>query len=231
MTDTNGTESIDEEGTGVDLNTPNGKWKTIMDYLPMAARKLGLGGGEQPETVTEPEGQATTWETQPIDKKAIERAIQTLKDYKGGKANLETRIVEEERWWKLRHWDVIRGKKAPTGEEARPEPTSAWMFNSISNKHADMMDNYPEPNVLPRERQDEGDAQTLSAVLPVVFERNEYEHTYSQAGWYKLKHGVSAKGVFWNQALENGLGDVDIRFMDILNIFWEPGITDGTCLW
>lgn len=212
----------------MDLNTPNGKGKTIMDYLPVAARKLGLMDS-QPEPVNDMAGRQeapTVMGEGPIDKKAVERAIQTLKDYKGGKANLETRIVEEERWWKLRHWDVIQSKKAPTGQEARPEPTSAWMFNSISNKHADMMDNYPEPNVLPRERQDESDAQTLSAILPVVFERNEYEHTYSQAAWYKLKHGVSAKGVFWNQALENGLGDVDIRFMDILNIFWEPGITD-----
>ncbi len=212
----------------MDLNTPNGKGKTIMDYLPVAARKLGLMDS-QPEPVNDMAGRQeapTVMGEGPIDKKAVERAIQTLKDYKGSKANLETRIVEEERWWKLRHWDVIQSKKAPTGQEARPEPTSAWMFNSISNKHADMMDNYPEPNVLPRERQDESDAQTLSAILPVVFERNEYEHTYSQAAWYKLKHGVSAKGVFWNQALENGLGDVDIRFMDILNIFWEPGITD-----
>lgn len=165
---------------------------------------------------------------QPIGKKEIQQAMQTLKDYKDGKANLESRIVEEERWWKLRHWDVIRGRKSAemTGEEERPEPTSAWMFNSLTNKHADIMDNYPEPNVLPREQQDEDDAQMLSSILPVVFERNEYEQTYSQAAWYKLKHGVAAKGVFWNQALEDGLGDVDIRFMDILNIFWEPGITD-----
>ena len=138
--------------------------------------------------------------------------------------------MEEERWWKLRHWDVIRGKNtaetAKNPEEARPEPTSAWMFNSIANKHADIMDNYPEPNVLPREMADEQDADTLSSVLPVVFERNEYEQTYDKAGWYKLKHGVVAKGVFWNKELENGLGDIDIRFMDILNIFWEPGITD-----
>ena len=66
---------------------------------------------------------------QPIGKKEIQQAMQTLKDYKDGKANLESRIVEEERWWKLRHWDVIRGKKSAemTGEEERPEPTSAWM--------------------------------------------------------------------------------------------------------
>lgn len=166
----------------------------------------------------------------PIDKKAVQEAIQTLKDYKDGKANLEARIVEEERWWKLRHWDVIRSKNAAetqqNPEEARPEPTSAWLFNSIANKHADIMDNYPEPNVLPRERQDEADADTLSSILPVIFERNEYEQTYSQAAWYKLKHGVVAKGVFWNRELENGLGDIDIRFIDLLNVFWEPGITD-----
>ena len=111
-------------------------------------------------------------------------------------------------------------------EEARPEPTRAWLFNSIANKHADIMDNYPEPNVLPREQQDEQDAETLSSILPVVFERNEYEQTYDRSAWYKLKHGVAAKGIFWNQELENGLGDVDIRFIDMLHIFWEPGITD-----
>ena len=104
----------------MDLNTPNGKGKTIMDYLPMAARKLGLMDS-QPEPVNDTVGRQeapTVMVDGPIDKKAVERAIQTLKDYKGGKANLETRIVEEERWWKLRHWDVIRGKKAPSGEEA-----------------------------------------------------------------------------------------------------------------
>ena len=207
----------------IDPNMPNNKGKTILDYIPMAAQALGLGNRPKDEPTNEEVLQEAT---QTIDRKAIEKAIATLKEYKDGKQNLESRIVEEERWWKLRHWDIIRGKKQLKDEEARPEPTSAWMFNSIANKHADIMDNYPEPNVLPREQMDEQDAETLSAILPVVFERNEYEHTYSQAAWYKLKHGVAAKGVFWNQDRENGLGDVDIHFMDILNIFWEPGITD-----
>lgn len=207
------------------METPRGR--TLRDLLPMAAQSFGLDvrpKDEMTDTQVLPEQESTG---KVIDKKAIERAIATLKDYKDGKRNLETRIVEEERWWKLRHWDVIRGKSGELkGEEARPEPTSAWLFNSITNKHADVMDNYPEPNVLPRERSDEQDADTLSAILPVVFERNRYEDTYSKAAWYKLKHGVAAKGVFWNQDCEDGLGDVDIRFMDILNIFWEPGITE-----
>ena len=199
------------------MNTPNSKGKTIRDYLPMAMQKLM--GTVWPEGVAGdvPQG------TQVIDRKAVEKAAETLREYKNGKTNFEKRIVEEEQWWKLRHWDVINNGKS-TGD--RPEPTSGWLFNSLASKHADVMDNYPEPNVLPRERGDEASAKSLSSILPVVFERNNYEETYSDAAWYKLKHGVVAKGVFWNTELEEGLGDIDIQFIDMLNIFWESGITN-----
>lgn len=199
------------------MNTPNSKGKTILDYIPDAIKKLR--GNAQPEGVAT---EAVTESAQVIDSKAVEKAAETLKKYKDGKKNLEDRIVEEEQWWKLRHWDVIS-----KGESTdRPQPTSAWLFNGIAAKHADIMDNYPEPNVLPREKGDEESAKILSSILPVIYERNNYEETYSDAAWYKLKHGVVAKGVFWNKELEEGLGDVDTQFIDMLNIFWEAGITD-----
>ena len=198
---------------------PNAKGKTILDYIPDAIQKLK--GKVQPEGINEQSSVATDG-TQVIDKKAIEKAADTLKKYKDGKKNFEDRIVEEEQWWKLRHWDVIG--KGESGD--RPQPTSAWMFNSIAAKHADIMDNYPEPNVLPRERGDEKSAKILSSILPVVYERNNYEETFSDAAWYKLKHGVAAKGTFWNTELEEGLGDIDTQFIDMLNIFWEAGITN-----
>ena len=197
-------------------NNPNSVPSVPMQYIARAAQKL-LGNKPKPETIDEKPTEDVS-----LDKNTIKKAIETLKKYKDGKAKLEERIVEEERWWKLRHWDVI--KEGNTGD--RPEPTSAWLFNSIINKHADAMDNFPEPNVLPRVKDDEEAAKTLSSILPVVFERNEYEQTYSDAWWYKLKHGVVAKGVFWNPELEDGMGDIDIRTIDILNVFWEPGITD-----
>ena len=198
----------------MDMNTPNSKGKTIRDYLPMAMKKL-MG---KPEGVVNDVPEAP----QVIDKKAIAEATATLKKYKDAKKNFEERIVEEEQWWKLRHWDVINNGK----KNDRPQPTSAWLFNSLAAKHADMMDNYPEANVLPREQADEQSAKMLSSILPVISERNNYEETYSDAGWYKIKHGVSAKGVFWNTELEDGLGDIDTQFIDMLNIFIEPGITD-----
>ena len=155
-----------------------------------------------------------------IGKKEVAAAAEILMDYKGGKATLENRIVEEERWWKLRHWETLNNA------DSRPKPASAWLFNSVVNKHADAMDNYPEPNILPRARDDEQAAETLSSVIPVVMERNNFENVYSNQWWYKLKHGVGCYGVFWNNDLEDGLGDVEVVDIDILNVFWEPGIKD-----
>ena len=60
----------------------------------------------------------------------------------------------------------------------------------------------------------------------MVLEYNDFEQTYSDNWWEKLKHGTSAYGVFWNPTKENGLGDIDIKGIDLLKMFWEPGITD-----
>lgn len=174
---------------------------------------------------------------QRITKKDVRKAQEILSKYKSGKSNLDQRIVEDEQWWELRHWEVLRRTaRRPAcnqdnmmpcgGDLERSEPTSAWLFNSIAAKHADAMDNYPEPVVLPREQSDKGSAELLSEVLPVIMENCEFEQTYSDGWWEKLKHGTAAYGIFWDTERENGLGDVAIRVIDILNLFWEPGIQD-----
>lgn len=210
----------------IDPTKPNAKGMTIKDYLPMAMEKLGLKmpAGSQAQEEPVDGGVMPQAASKGLDREALEKGIATLKKYKDAKRGFEERILEEEKWWRLRHWDVVRNGQDKVGD--RPEPTSAWLFNSLANKHADIMDNFPEPNVLPREQADEQDAQTLSSILPVIFERNNYEETYSDAGWYKLKHGVSSTGTFWNKELEYGLGDIDVCFIDMLKIFWEPGITN-----
>lgn len=159
-----------------------------------------------------------------IGKEQVQKAQSILQKYKDAKASLESRIVENERWYKVRHWEVVSAQQK--GHQNDPRPTSAWLFNSLANKHADFMDNYPEPNVLPREEGDKQNAKQLSEIMPVILERNEFEQTYNDAAWYKLKQGTSCYGVFWNNKLENGLGDIDIKQIDLLNIFWEAGIKD-----
>ena len=157
---------------------------------------------------------------QVIGKEQVQAATQILQKYKEGKANLEKRIVANEQWYKLRHWECLRGEKQEV------EPTSAWLFNSIANKHADAMDNFPAPNILPREEMDKGEAEMLSSIIPVILDQNDFEQTYSDVWSYKLKTGTGVYGVFWDGTKLNGLGDISIKKCDIINLFWESGITD-----
>lgn len=156
-----------------------------------------------------------------IGTEEIRKAHQTLLKYKEGKANLEKRIVENEQWYKLRHWECMRKAK-----KDEVEPSSGWLFNAIANKHADAMDNFPSPNILPREEGDKDEAEMLSSIIPVVLEQAEFEETYDNVWDYKLKAGTGIYGVFWDKSKLNGLGDIAIRKVDIINLFWESGITD-----
>ena len=155
-----------------------------------------------------------------IGKEQIQKANLTLKKYKEGKANLEKRIVENEQWYKLRHWECMRDPQKDI------QPTSAWLFNCIANKHADAMDNFPTPNILPREEGDKGEAEMLTSIIPVVLDQNEFEQTYSDVWNYKLKTGTGVYGIFWDKNKCNGMGDISIKKVDIINLFWQSGITD-----
>ena len=158
-----------------------------------------------------------------IGREQARAALATLKKYKAGKAALEARVIEDEKWYRLQHQQILRSRAKG---DTRPTPTSAWLFNTITNKHADAMDNYPEPNVFPREQSDEQDAKTLAAVLPVVLEQADFEQVYSDNWWEKLKHGTAIYSPVWDNELQNGMGDVSVRAVDMLNLFWEPGISD-----
>ena len=134
----------------------------------------------------------------------------------------EQRIIASETWWKKRHWEYMQGVGNPNDHQS----ASAWLFNCIMSKHADAIEAYPEPNILPRERNDKDEAKKLSAIVPVVLEQNDYEETYSDGAWQKLKQGTRIEGVFWDGSKHNGLGDISVRVIDALNIYPEPGIKD-----
>ena len=155
----------------------------------------------------------------PIDSSAVQNASQILMKYRAGKRRLESKIVENEEFWKLRQWGSDENGKKKT-------PATAWLWNVLVSKHADAMDSMPEPNILPREENDVPQAKLLSGVIPVILEQNNFSATYSDAMWYKLKQGTGVYGVFWDSGKLNGLGDISVKKMDLLSCFWEPGITD-----
>jgi len=158
----------------------------------------------------------------PIGPEQVARAADLLQKYRQSKAGLDRRIVDNELWFKMAHWKQYKNHLM----EGKAQPASAWLFNSIANKHADAMDNYPEPSILPRAADDTAAARQLSAVLPALLERCDYEQVYSDTWWYKLKQGTGVKGVFWDSAAAGGLGEITIRKMDLLMLFWQPGVRD-----
>lgn len=169
---------------------------------------------QQPEEATQP--------VQPIGKEQVRGAYEVLRKYKQGKQRLEDKITRNEKWWKMRHWDLMQTEETMDD----PKPASGWLFNTVISKHADFMDNFPDSDILPREPGDVEEAQRLSSIIPVVMDQIGYRKVYSDEVWYKLKNGTGCFGVYWDQSKLNGLGDISIENVDLLSIFWEPGIKD-----
>lgn len=157
-----------------------------------------------------------TWEER------IAEALATLQTYKAGKASLEQRVIEAERYYRMHNWAGKKRERKQYGVKTN----SGWLFNSCIVKHSDAMDNYPEPNVLPREQSDEETARTLSEVLPCVLELNDYEEIYDRIWWDKLIKGTGVVCISWDPDKSNGIGDVSVSRVDILNCYWDPAVDD-----
>ena len=159
----------------------------------------------------------------PFDLERAVRLMEVLRRYREGKRSIDRRLIDSEQWWKLRNaaMEAREGHDKP-GFRSR----SGWLHNVVTSKHADAMDAFPEPNILPREASDKPEAETLSRLVPCILEQNRFERTYSDAWWSKLKFGTGVYCVTWDPEKLGGLGDIDIRRCDLLNLFWEPGVQD-----
>ena len=157
-----------------------------------------------------------------IGAEQVKELTAVLQKYKSGKAQTERRILASENWWKLRN----AMEEQHLSQDKSFRSVSGWLHNVIVSKHADMMDAYPVPVILPREAGDREQANLLSKILPCVLEQNRFEHTYSHVMWQKLKTGTGVYKVVWDGSKLNGLGDIAIERVNLLNLFWEPGVTD-----
>lgn len=161
----------------------------------------------------------------PIGPEKLRELSRILQEYRAGKARTEQRIISSENWWKLRNGREER-RVSEIGKDGGFESVSGWLHNTIVSKHADAMEAYPEPNILPREAQDKPEARILSAIVPCVLEQNNFEQVYSDAMWQKMKSGTGVYKIWWDAEKLNGLGDIAIECINPLNIYWEPGVSD-----
>ena len=176
------------------------------------------------KTPAAPEAMPVTG-VQPIGAEQLKNFTQVLQKYHAGKVQTENRILSSENWWKLRNTTEEK-KVSCIGGDGGFTSSSGWLHNVIVSKHADAVEAYPEPNILPREEADKGEARMLSAIVPCVLEQNNFEQTYSDAMWQKLKTGTGVYKVVWDQGKLHGLGDISVERVNLLNIYWEPGVTD-----
>ena len=156
----------------------------------------------------------------PITTLKVRQAAERLKKYRTQKQSLEKRLIANEQYWKLRQWDYIDDKISKN----RLKVNTAWLWNCISAKHADLMDGYPESNIRPKRKDDKAEAEKLTSIIPVIFEENNYHDTYSNICNYILKQGTACVGVFWDGKKHDGKGDVSIKKIDLLELFWEAGV-------
>lgn len=160
----------------------------------------------------------------------IIKARETLQKYKQQKQSLESRVVNNEEWWKIHNWEQIKKKDAVKADRENPNDietpsSSAWLFNSITNKIADFSDNYPEANIRARTGGDVPEAERLKNVIPMILKRNKFYKTYIADISEKSKSGTGITYVGWNPK-KDGIGDVEIQNINILSIFWQGGITN-----
>nr|DAU68129.1 MAG TPA: portal protein [Caudoviricetes sp.] len=160
----------------------------------------------------------------------IIKARETLQKYKQQKQSLESRVVNNEEWWKIHNWEQIKKKDAVKADRENPNgietpSSSAWLFNSITNKIADFSDNYPEANIRARTGGDVPEAERLKNVIPMILKRNKFYKTYIEDISEKSKSGTGITYVGWNPK-KDGIGDIEIQNINILSIFWQGGITN-----
>lgn len=161
----------------------------------------------------------------PIGEAQVKQFNDVLRRYIAGKTQTDLRIKNAENWWKLRNTEEEQ-KESRIGSDGGFTSKSSWLHNVVTSKHADALEAYPEPNILPREEGDKAEARMLSAIIPCILEQNQFEETYSDVWWSKCKTGTGVYKVVWDASKHGGLGDIAIEAVNLLNLFWDPGVKD-----
>ena len=160
-----------------------------------------------------------------VKEERLIEAEKTLMKYKQGKNSVDRRIINAQDWWKIRNWLQIENARGTKGATEIKSAT-AWLWSCIVGKHAEAMDAYPEPVILPRMEEDKAEAQMLSDIVPVVLNMNGFEEEYSKSMWQKFQEGTGGYHVGWDKEKLGGIGDISVKNINLLNLYWEPGIED-----
>ena len=159
-----------------------------------------------------------------IGSEEIRRAAQILKKYREGKIQLERRIIDNEQFWKLRHWQQMekegRGGNRTIRSRRAAGSSTASSRSTRTRWTATGADGAPARAGRPRGGS-EADADSAGDSEEEPVQADVLVGVVVQA--QVRVRGVRRVLGRWEA---RRAGDISIRRMDLLNLFWEPGVTD-----
>ncbi len=146
----------------------------------------------------------------------IQRALSRLSDYRGAKENTVARVKDNISIYRQEYSMLYDEKNNST------VPKTGFILSAVENKQADFTDNFPVPNILPREPGDEMSARTLSKIMPTVLDICNFKKTYKEHSRQKIKKGTGIYGVFWDGRKK----EIEICELDFMQVYVDMNIKD-----
>lgn len=172
-----------------------------------------VGGAE---TITRPGA------TRPTDEVAawVEQCISADTAYRrevGDDAEWDTYVdfYEGEQWAS----DPTVGR----GNDWRAKITVNMIKPTVDSQHATLMNQDPTINVYARAQMQADYAQTVQMAIDSVLSRRKGHQKIGDAELNALLVGNGYLKVMYDETLENGLGDIDLRVVPSQNLFVAPG--------
>ena len=136
----------------------------------------------------------------------------------------------ETQMWRLERMDNqrfynVQNKDHLKGVDATKDPSTV-IHSTVESLVADCNDSFPEPYILPQEKNDRLFAEQLSAITRHVLDKREYDITFTQKNRRLCIDGLAIQEVYWDKSLYNGLGDVNIRPVNAVNFYWDTHTDD-----
>lgn len=143
-------------------------------------------------------------------------ALIEYKKYAADKEAIVRRIRDNEMYWRDLYENDVKNLKE------KMKCNTSFIFSAIENASAISAENYPIANLIEREPDGEETANVLSKLICAEMDSSGFKDKYKNATRNKLKYGTAVYGVFYNDRT----GSVDIKEIDILDIFVDMNISD-----
>ncbi len=151
-----------------------------------------------------------------VKKEFISEALKMLDVYTSQKEEIMERVKNDIQIYRQEYATIYDKEKNMT------VPKTGFILSAVENKQADFVDNYPSPNFLPREPEDDETAKKLSQVVPAVLELCDFRKTYKKHIRQKVKKGTGIYGVFYNDSLE----EIEICELDFMSVYCDMNVQD-----